>query len=116
MVCKCYNKSKIKPFLYPGIESHEYYMVSGSDWKHCTGLYHLSDEISSEAPNKPVFKLHGENRYIYYHPSPEGWRIGRKNHLAGQNAGQYFYKSKNRFYVPVIVNRSIKSIGIFIFF
>ena len=99
MVCKCYNKTKIKPFLYPGIENNEYYMVSGSDWKQCTGLYHLSDEISSEAPNKPVFKLHGENRYIYYHPSPEGWRIGRKNHLAGQNAGQYFYKSKNRLYL-----------------
>ena len=96
---KCYNKTKIQPFLYPGIEINEYYMVSGSDWKDCTGLYNLSDEISSEAPNHPVFKLLGEKRYIYYHPSPEGWRIGNKNHLAGQKAGQYFYKSKDSLYL-----------------
>ena len=69
-------------------------IVSGSDLSNCTGTYFKCEEKSSAAKIRPVYKLEGKNRYIYFYPNSKGWRIGDKNGLAGEKAGEYFYASK----------------------
>ena len=69
-------------------------VVSGSTLLDCTGTYQKCEEKSSHAKNRPVYKLDGENRYIYYYPNSKGWRIGTKDDLNGKKSGQYFFASK----------------------
>ena len=71
--------------------------VTGSDKKECTGIYRrtycIHEEMSSAA-SRPVYKLDGKDRYIYYNPSPSGWRIGAKLNLAGAKNGNFWFKSE----------------------
>jgi hypothetical protein len=71
-------------------------IVSGSDLKDCVGTYRrtycIHREVSS-ATTRPVYKLEGKNRYIYWNPSPSGWRIGGYNNLAGHTNGNFWFKS-----------------------
>ena len=55
------------------------------------GLYLLSDERASGAPNNPVWKNSAGNRFIFTNGNSEGWRIGPKSSLAD---GSYFCKGK----------------------
>ena len=83
--------------------------VTGDDNDSCTGTYIISEEKASKSPNKPVYKLEGQDRFIYYHPDGAGWRIGRKEHLRAYEhdpliyllgwqeenlEGSHYYKSK----------------------
>ena len=72
-------------------------IVSGSDLSNCTGTYFKCEEKSSAAKIRPVYKLEGKNRYIYFYPNSKGWRIGSKHGLAGDQAGEYFYASKTTY-------------------
>ena len=65
--------------------------VTGDDNDSCTGTYIISQEKASKSPNKPVYKLEGQDRFIYYHPDGAGWRIGRKEHLRAYELGPLVY-------------------------
>jgi hypothetical protein len=39
------------------------------------------DEVATEAPNNPVWKQAGKDRYIFNDGSPAGWRIGDKEKI-----------------------------------
>jgi len=68
--------------------------VTGDSWAECTGTYVITTEKASKAPDKPVYKLQGQDRYIYFNPNfGAGWRIGRKIHLSGKNEGRFWYRS-----------------------
>ena len=51
----------------------------------------ISDEVATKAPNDPVWKLEGEDIYVFNTGSDEGWRIGDKVSLSD---GSYFFTSK----------------------
>ena len=64
--------------------------VTGDDWGSVTGTYIISEEKSSKSPNKPVYKLQGKDRYIYYNPDDgSGWRVGSKYNAAGAYFSQH---------------------------
>ena len=65
--------------------------VTGDAWASVTGTYLISEEKASKSPNKPVYKLEGQDRFIYYHPDGAGWRIGRKEHLRAYELGPLVY-------------------------
>ena len=70
--------------------------VTGDDWESVTGTYIISNEKASKAPDKPVYKLEGQDRFIYYTlRNGNGWCIGAKEHLSGETEGLSYYKSKN---------------------
>ena len=56
------------------------------------GLYELSDKRASAAPNSPVWKKSGGNRFIFNTGTSLGWRIGQELSLT---TGGYFCKSKH---------------------
>ena len=56
------------------------------------GLYLLSDERASGAPNNPVWKIFAGNRFIFTDGNSNGWRIGPKSSLAD---GSYYCKGKH---------------------
>ena len=56
------------------------------------GLYLLSDERASDAPNNPVWKNSAGNRFIFTDGNSNGWRIGDKKDLTN---GGYYCKSKH---------------------
>ena len=56
------------------------------------GLYDLSDKRASAAPNSPVWKKSGGNRFIFNTGTSLGWRIGQELSLT---TGGYFCKSKH---------------------
>jgi hypothetical protein len=65
------------------------------------GLYLLSDERSSDAPNSPVWKIPGRNRFIFTDGNSYGWRIGAKSFLVD---GTYYCKSKHIFIIFAITS------------
>ena len=69
--------------------------VTGDDAWSVTGTYIISNEKASRAPDKPVYKLEGQDRYIYYNPDGGGWCIGVKEWLSGETEGTFYYASKN---------------------
>ena len=56
------------------------------------GLYLLSDERTSDAPNNPVWKTFTGNRFIFNDGTAEGWRISKKEDLT---TGNYMCKGKH---------------------
>ena len=74
--------------------------VTGDDYASATGTYIISNEKASKSPNKPVYKLQGEDRYIYYNPGGNGWRISDKVDLSGDTEGSAWYTSKN--FIPFL--------------
>ena len=56
------------------------------------GLYLLSDDYALDAPNSPVWKNSGSEKFIFNTGSTEGWRIGLEEGLI---AGGYFCNSKH---------------------
>ena len=74
--------------------------VTGDDWESVTGTYIISNEKASKSPDKPVYKLEGQDRFIYYNPEGAGWRIGKKERLSGEKEGYYYYYSKN--FIPFL--------------
>ena len=70
--------------------------VTGDDWADVTGTYIISNETASKYPDKPVYKLEGQDRFIFFTlRNLTGWCIGAKEHLLGKTEGQYYYASKN---------------------
>ena len=65
---------------------------ASSLYVNCCGLYYMTGDKSSGSPNFPVYKHFDEDRYIYKHPSSEGWRIGKKEHLSGKSYGSHWFK------------------------
>ena len=55
------------------------------------GTYFISGEKSRLAPERPTYKLDGKDRYIFYWPDDQGWRVGRLNWL---RTGERWYRSK----------------------
>ena len=68
--------------------------VSGDD-DDLIGTYVISDEVAKKAPNCPVWKLEGQEIYVFSSGSNEGWRIGDKDSLTD---GSFFFKSKKLMY------------------
>ena len=50
------------------------------------GLYVLSNESASAAPNNPVWKNSDGSRFIFNSGSVEGWRIGEESDLTSGNS------------------------------
>ena len=74
---------------------------TSDDSTSVTGTYIISNEKASKSPDKPVYKLEDQDRFIYFTPSfGHGWRIGAKNNLAGEEEGRYYYRSKN--FIPFL--------------
>ena len=71
--------------------------MTGDDWASVTGTYSIVDEKASKSPDMPVYKLVGGDRYVYFNPNGEGWRIGKKERLSGENEGKHWYRSKSFF-------------------
>ena len=67
--------------------------VSGSEWFNCTGTYLISEKIATKSKTKPVYKLEGQDWYIYFNPGGNGWRIGEEINLVGEKEGQSLFKS-----------------------
>ena len=75
--------------------------VTGDDYASVTGTYIISNEKASKSPNKPVYKLEGKDRFIFYDPSDgDGWRIGAKEGLSGETKDYSYYRSKN--FIPFL--------------
>ena len=75
--------------------------VTGDDAWSVTGTYIISNEKASKSPNKPVYKLEGQDRFIYYTlRNGAGWCIGGKVELSGETEGLYYYRSKN--FIPFL--------------
>ena len=71
---------------------HVVFLHTDHDLDSCIGSYFISEEISSLAPDRPVYKLFGKNRYIYYWPSLMGWRIGNLVHMNSEEIELDFYR------------------------
>ena len=56
------------------------------------GLYVLSGERASDAPNSPVWKNSAGNRFIFTTGNSDGWRIGPEY---GLTSGNYYCKGKH---------------------
>ena len=75
--------------------------VTGDDYKSVTGTYIISNEKASKAPDKPVYKLEGQDRFIYYTlRNGNGWCISDKGDLSGETEGNNYYHSKN--FIPFL--------------
>ena len=59
------------------------------------GLYLPTDERASDAPNNPVWKMIGRDRFIFNTGCSSGWRIGQKSSLAD---GAYNCRGKHIFH------------------
>ena len=68
--------------------------VNGDDFGNCTGTYMITNERASKSPNKPVFKMDGEDRYLFHYPNNNGWIISNKTALLADTNPDYFFKSK----------------------
>ena len=76
--------------------------VTGDDAGSVTGTYIISNEKASKFPNKPVYKLEGQDRFIYYAlRNGNGWCIGAKEQLSGETEGLFYYRSKN--FIPFFI-------------
>ena len=69
--------------------------VTGDTSNSEGGLYLLSDKRASDAPNNPVWKMIGGDRFIFNTGSSAGWRIGQKSSLAD---GAYYCRGKHIFH------------------
>ena len=67
--------------------------VSGDDYQGCLGTYTISNEKASKAPERPVWKKAGWDRYILFMPNIDGWTIGYRISLSPSKVvGNYFLK------------------------
>ena len=75
--------------------------VTGDEYA-VTGTYIISNEKASKSPDKPVYKLEGQDRFIYYTLlNGAGWCIGAgKETLSGETEGDFYYYSKN--FIPFL--------------
>ena len=65
--------------------------VTGNDYGSLTGTFIINNENSSLSSNEPpVYKLEGQDRFIYYSPSK-----GEKVDLLGETEGLSYHSSKN---------------------
>ena len=55
-----------------------------------TGTFIINNENSSLSSNEPVYKLEGQDRFIYYSPSK-----GEKVDLLGETEDLSYHSSKN---------------------
>merc|ERR1712129_358209 len=92
---KCtYCKSNILLFIGNENLLCDKLTVTGDDWASVTGTYIISNEKASKFPDKPVYKLEGQDRFIYYTLLiGAGWCIGAKEWLSGELEGLHYYKS-----------------------
>jgi len=68
--------------------------VTGDDYGSVTGTYIISNEKASKAPDKPVYKLEGQDRFIYFSLLyGAGWCISKKEYLSGEKEGLCYYRS-----------------------
>ena len=70
--------------------------MGGDDLDGTTGSYLLSKEKALLSPEKPVYKLEGKDRYIFFNPGSSGWRISTLKNLSGKNMNDYMYASKSK--------------------
>ena len=66
--------------------------VTGDDWESVTGTYIISNEKASKSPDKPVYKLEGQDSFIYYSPSKGE---NEKVDSSSETEGLSYYSSKN---------------------
>ena len=73
-------------------------VFAGSHSEKSTGTYFICDEkvVGVSASKNPVWKLRGQDRYIFTNGSENGWRIGDKESLT---VGDFYYKSKTSYHV-----------------
>ena len=88
-------------FLLEGVGG--FIEVSGANTTCVAGTYFLSDEKAASAPKNSVWKLDGNDRYIFNPGDEAGWRIGNKECLTTNNL---FYASKSISILSIIMNYS----------
>jgi len=66
--------------------------VKGADYQDCNGIYQVTGEKVSWAPNRPVYKHAYKDRYIFWDtdatippPTTYGWSIGNKLSLTAKD-------------------------------
>ena len=73
--------------------------VTGDTSNSEGGLYLPTDKRASDAPNSPVWKIPGRDRFIFNDGSAEGWRIGTEKSV---NTGGYYCKGKHILIILVL--------------
>ena len=79
--------------LVPNVDCPEI-IVTGSDYAGYLGTYFISSEKAIESPSRPVYKKPGFDRFIFYNPTEDGWKIGKRVSLyPGDYEGHWGFKS-----------------------
>ena len=79
--------------LVPNVDCPEI-IVTGSDYAGYLGTYFISSEKAFESPSRPVYKKPGFDRFIFYNPTEDGWKIGKRVSLyPGDYEGHWGFKS-----------------------
>ena len=80
--------------LVPDVDCPEI-IVTGSDYEGYLGSYFISREKAIESPSRPVYKKPGFDKFIFYNPTEDGWKIGTRLSLSpGDSEGSWAFKSK----------------------
>ena len=69
---------------------HRNLTITGDVHGSLTGTYIINNENSSLSLNESVYKLEGQDRFIYYSPSE-----GEKVDSSGETEGLSYFSSKN---------------------
>ncbi|TRY75710.1 hypothetical protein TCAL_01259 [Tigriopus californicus] len=64
--------------------------VLGATYARCDGEYRISSESVEWAPDRPVFKHVGKDRYIFWNAGGLGWSIGKRDYLT---TGSHWHRS-----------------------
>ena len=68
--------------------------VTGDSYGTCLGSYIVIEEKTLSAPEKPVYKLEGQDRYIFnVNNGDYGWFIGPKYGMSGPKEGHHYFAS-----------------------
>ena len=69
--------------------------INGNEKSNSKGSYLVDEAFSSK--DKPVYKLVGQDRYIFFNPEKFGWFIGTKEGYISHVEGNTFYYSESYF-------------------
>ena len=76
--------------------------INGNEKSNSKGSYLVDEAFSSK--DKPVYKLVGQDRYIFFNPEKLGWFIGTKEGLNSQVEDKTYYESEPSFTISIKLN------------
>ena len=78
--------------------------VSGdwlADFEEFNGTYMITNERANQSTDKPVYKLDGKERFIFYDPD-NGWMISSGLGLKPKNSLDYWFKSRSKNHLQLL--------------